>query len=88
MFNKNEVIDPDIIKKHFKQQTGVHDLTAANNCHIELVKKIQIMLVDNILFLYAKATSCTYNLDNYIVYSISRVPILLLILMPDLIVAF
>ena len=88
MFNKNEVIDPYIIKEHFKQQTRVYDLTAANNCHIELIKKIQIMLVDNILFLYAKATSCTYNLDNYIVYSMSRVPVQLLILMPDLKVAF
>ena len=88
MFNKNEVIDPYIIKEHFKQQTGVYDLTAANNCHIKLIKKIQIMLVDNILFLYAKPTSCTYNLDNYIVYSMSRVPVQLLILMPDLKVAF
>ena len=59
-------------KEYCELFTEMHGLIAVNDCQIGLFKKDKILLEDNILTKYSKASpSGTFHLDGYIQFALS-----------------
>ena len=59
-------------KEHCELYPEIHGSIAVNDCQIGLFKKNKILLEDNILMKYSKASPLgTFDLDGYIQFTLS-----------------